>query len=84
MQRSFFAAATLTLLFAGSDGAFAQSQPAAPSGQTAPKANLIPGGAAAAAPSFLDRLAYNFLGAPARPDSEHSGSQNTTQTAAAH
>jgi hypothetical protein len=84
MQRSFVAAATLMLIFAGSGGASAQSQPAAQPSQTAPKANLIPGGAAAAAPSFLDRLAFNFHSAPARADSDHSANQNVAQTAAAH
>ena len=84
MQRTLVAAAVLTLLFAGSGGASAQSQPVAQTNQAAPNANLIPGGAAAAAPSFLDRLAANFQTAFARPDSGHDASQNTVQTAAAH
>lgn len=86
MQRSFVAATTMTLVLAFAGGAFAQSQSAAqPSqAQMAPKANLIPGGAAAAAPSFMDRLADNFRSAMGGRDSDHTASQSTTQTASSH
>lgn len=84
MQRSFVAAATLTLLLAGAGEASAQSQAAPQPNQMAPKANLIPGGAAAAAPSFMDRLAANFRGTFAQPAADHGSSQGATQTAAAH
>ena len=83
MQRSLLAAATLTLALAGVGGAFAQSAPqAAQPAQAAPNANLIPGGAAAAAPSFMDRLAYNmhktFAGSDSGKDTQ------STRTADSH
>jgi hypothetical protein len=84
MRHPFVSAATLALLLVGTGGAFAQSQPATQPAQAAPNANLIPGGAAAAAPSFMDRLAYNFDKAIGRSESDQGASQNNTKTAATH
>lgn len=84
MQRSLLTAATLTVALTCAGGAFAQQQAPAQPAQVPPNANLIPGGAAAAAPSFMDRLAYNMHAVFAGSDSGKSSSDQATRTADTH
>jgi len=84
MNRSLLTAATLAAALTCAGGAFAQQQAPAQPVQAAPNANLIPGGAAAAAPSFMDRLAYNIHSAFNGSDSDKNTGTQTTRTADTH
>jgi hypothetical protein len=82
MQRSLFSVCTLTLVLAGAGVAFAsQPQPAPQNNPVPPTANLVPGGAAGATPSFLDRLASEIFG---KSQPGKTASSDTTRTAETH